>query len=254
MLAKSVSSADWKLNKFLFDDYYCQDSVDLLKDLEPVYLDNPDKIRAKDPQALQALFEALLYSSIAMTITGTSSPASGGEHLISHTLDMLALRDNRRHDYHGRQVGVASIFTAALYQEVMAIDRPEFADLPDTIDAKFWGSLAPIVEKEYVKKLAKLKSAVPFLNQADNWSRLKEQLEPGLVPAEKLKNCLRTAGGAHRFSDLRDNGASLDRQKFLEVVLHANQMRERFTVLDLALLLGFTQGKYEELLDTWVSR
>lgn len=44
VLAKSVSSADWKLNQFLFQDYFCQYSVDLLKHLEPIYLENPEGI------------------------------------------------------------------------------------------------------------------------------------------------------------------------------------------------------------------
>ena len=81
---------NFKLNQLLFDEYYCQFSVDLLKDLEPIYLNHSEKIRNRDADSIRALFEALFYSSVAMTITGTSAPASGGEHLISHTLDMLA--------------------------------------------------------------------------------------------------------------------------------------------------------------------
>ena len=133
VLAKSVSSADWKMNQYLFGEYYCQFSVDLLKDLEPIYLDNPTDIKNKDPQAIQALFEALFYSSIAMTITGTSSPASGGEHLISHTLDMTANRDHKIHDLHGRQVGVASILMGALYERVMNIENRSFVNRPSQL-------------------------------------------------------------------------------------------------------------------------
>lgn len=44
-----------------------------------------------------------------MQNTGTSSPASGGEHFISNTLCMVAVRDGKKHDLHGRQVGVSSI-------------------------------------------------------------------------------------------------------------------------------------------------
>ncbi len=77
VLAKPVSSADWRLNHFLFDDYFCEFSIDLLRDLEPVYLRNPEKIRCHDPQGFKALFMALFYSSVAMTITGTSSPRLG---------------------------------------------------------------------------------------------------------------------------------------------------------------------------------
>lgn len=164
VLAKSVSSADWRLNFELFGDYYCQLAVDLLRDLEPVYLDNPQQIRNKEPEALKALFDALLYSSMAMTMTGTSSPASGGEHLISHSLDMLAMRDGGKHDLHGRQVGVASILMAALYQKVMAVENPVCRPFPQEVNRRFWGDLSPVVEEEYAKKLPRLAQAAAFFS------------------------------------------------------------------------------------------
>ena len=252
VLAKSVSSADWKLNQFLFDEYFCQFSVDLLKDLEPIYLENPEKIKRKNSDAIKALFDALFYSSIAMTITGTSSPASGGEHLISHALDMLANRDGKKHDLHGRQVGVASILMAALYEKIMSIETPIFHDVPESVDGEFWGSLAPIVENEYQKKKEKFQKGIEFLSNQQNWNKLKEKIRPGMVGPEKLKNCLERAEAAHRFFDIRDNGQPLDRKKFFRTVLNANQMRERFTVLDLALLLGILPGELDGLVDKWV--
>lgn len=254
VLAKSVSSADWKLNQFLFKDYYCQFSVDLLKKLEPVYLNNPDKINKKDPTAFKALFEALFLSSIAMTITGTSSPASGGEHMISHTIDMVADRDGRKHDYHGRQVGVASILMAALYNKVMSVDKPVFKDVPHTVSSKFWESLSPIVASEYSKKIPKFEQVAEHLSQIENWHRLQELIKPDLVPAMKLKNCLRQAGGAHRFKDIRDNDLALEKDKFLTIVKHANQMRERFTILDLAAMLGIIPGEIDLLIEEWVTK
>jgi glycerol-1-phosphate dehydrogenase [NAD(P)+] len=253
VLAKSVSSADWKMNQYLFGEYYCQFSVDLLKDLEPIYLDNPTDIKNKDPQAIQALFEALFYSSIAMTITGTSSPASGGEHLISHTLDMTANRDHTLHDLHGRQVGVASILMGALYERVMNIDKPVFHEPPASIDTPFWGSLSAVVEKEYSKKKVKFDLAANRLSSESNWRELQNTIKPGLVPPQKLKNCLARADAAHRYSDILDHGQPLQREKFLKVVLNANQMRERFTILDLAILLGVLPGELGDLVGNWVS-
>lgn len=253
VLAKSVSSADWKLNHFLFDEYYCQFSVDLLKELEPVYLENPVNIKNKEPKALRALFEALFYSSIAMTITGTSSPASGGEHLISHTLDMLADRDGRKHDLHGRQVGVASILMAALYDRVMHIETPVFHPFPKGINEQFWGKLTPVVEEQYHKKQAKFNRAVEILSDPTNWLKLKENISPGLVSPSTLKACLQRADGAHRFNQIRDNRQPLSKENFLEVVNNANQMRERFTILDLAILLGIIPNETETLVSQWVS-
>lgn len=253
VLAKSVSSADWKLNQFLFQDYYCQFSVDLLKNLEPIYLENPTGIKNREPEAIKALFKALFYSSIAMTITGTSSPASGGEHLISHTLDMTAARDGRKHDLHGRQVGVASILMAALYEKVMAIDVPKIADVPGQINRDFWGSLSPVVEKEYDRKRAKYEECAAIISSQDNWQKLRKLIAPGLVPARKLKKCLADAEGAHRYSDIRDNDLPLDGETFRAVVLNANQMRERFTILDLALLLGVMPDSLDLLIGDYVT-
>ncbi len=253
VLAKSVSSADWRINKLLFGEYYCQFSVDLLKDLEPVYLNNPDGIKNKDPLAIRALFEALFYSSVAMTITGTSSPASGGEHLISHTLDMVALRDQGKHDLHGRQVGVASILMAALYERVMGIEKPVFHDPPESIGSSFWGSLSVVVEEEYAKKKTAFEKARAYLSYQQNWQDLQKTIKPALVKPERLKNCLAKANGAHRFRDIVDNDQPLARDKFLSVVMHANQMRARFTILDLAILLGIFPAEVDDLVNRWVA-
>lgn len=252
VLAKPVSSADWKLNQFLFGDYYCQFAVDLLKDLEPVYLNNPVGIKQKDPEALQALFEALFFSSVAMTITGTSSPASGGEHLISHTLDMIAARDNQKHDLHGRQVGVASILMAALYEKIMNIEHPVFVVGPEEVDTQFWGSLSGVVGAEYRNKLSKMATISEFLSVPENWNGLRTRIRPGLIGPEKLKNCLAQAGAAHRFSDLQYGDRPLTKVHFLETVMNANQMRERITILDLAVLLGIIPGEIEMLIEKWV--
>lgn len=252
VLAKTVSSADWKLNHFLFNDYYCRFSVDLLKDLEPVYLNNPIGIRDKEPAAMQALFEALFLSSVAMTITGTSSPASGGEHLISHSLDMLAARDGDKHDLHGRQVGVASILMAALYEKVLAIDCPVFHEVRRQVDEQFWGDLTSVVAREYEKKIPRYKMVAESLTRPGAWMKLRELLRADMVSATKLKTCLSQAGAAHRIGDINHFGVPLTRTKLLSVISNANQMRERFTILDLAVLLGVIPNALEDLVDEWL--
>lgn len=252
-LAKPVSSADWRLNNFLFEDYFCQFSIDLLKDLEPVYLRNPEKIRNRDHSGFKALFMALFYSSVAMTITGTSSPASGGEHLLSHTLDMLAAQNKCSHDLHGRQVGVSSILMAALYERVLTIEQPQFRDPPAQVNRAFWGTLTPIVEKEYQAKLPKMAKAIALLSQPANWKALRATISAHLLPARKLKDCLQQARGAHRYTDLRYNQKPIDRDFFVAVANHASQMRNRFTILDIAVMLGVMPEETGDLIDKWIS-
>ncbi len=63
-----------------------------------------------DRSGTALLATALMLNGIAMEICGSSRPASGGEHLISHALDATSKRPR----LHGLQVGVASYLVSHL--------------------------------------------------------------------------------------------------------------------------------------------
>ncbi|MEO9365909.1 MULTISPECIES: iron-containing alcohol dehydrogenase family protein [Candidatus Nitrosocaldus] len=63
-----------------------------------------------DSKFLTCLAEGLIQSGIAMSIAGSSRPASGAEHLISHALDRLLANPKP----HGIQVGFSTLFAMAL--------------------------------------------------------------------------------------------------------------------------------------------
>jgi glycerol-1-phosphate dehydrogenase [NAD(P)+] len=246
VLAKSVSSADWYMNHFLFGDYYCPRSVGLIADIEPLYLEHPEKIRAGDESAIAAMFDALMLTGVAMTMVGTSSPASGGEHLISHSLDMLSAVDGVPHDFHGRQVGVGTILTAALYQRAIEIESPTLHASPAAIDRELWGPLADEVASKYAEKAPRLQSAREKLAEGDTWDRLREALAAKLRPAEKIHGCLQAAGGATTAADI-----GCDHARLHTAFVHGHEIRPRFTILDLAWILGLMPAAAGELIEQW---
>ncbi len=65
----------------------------------------------KDQKFLELLCDGLIKSGLAMCLVGSSRPASGSEHKISHSLDHLY---PRRNILHGEQVGIATLFTMTL--------------------------------------------------------------------------------------------------------------------------------------------
>ncbi len=248
VVAKGVSALDWRLNHLLFGEFYCQYCVDLIRDIEPRYFQDPEGVAARAPGALSALFEALILTGIAMTVAGTSSPASGGEHLISHTLDMMSTLDGVPHDLHGRQVGVGTVLAAALYDEILAMETPRFRVLEEDTDSAFWGRLTGSVEEKHRLKREKAAAAVAVLKADPGlWDRLREELDREARGAGVFKECLRRAGAAHRVGDL-----GMDRERFLDALLHAHQMRERYSVLDLARAVGILPERARELVDRWV--
>ncbi|MDQ3940119.1 MAG: iron-containing alcohol dehydrogenase, partial [Actinomycetota bacterium] len=66
-----------------------------------------------DPDFLRRLADALILSGMAMISSGTSRPASGGEHEISHAIDELY----QGRGMHGAQVAFGCIVSLALYEE-----------------------------------------------------------------------------------------------------------------------------------------
>lgn len=87
---------------------------------------------AFDSEGMRLLATALLMNGIAMEIAGSSRPASGSEHLISHALDSLSARPR----LHGLQVGVASYLVSLLQEN----DSRLIADLFEITG--FWSAIA----------------------------------------------------------------------------------------------------------------
>jgi len=245
LLAKSVSSADWRMNHLLFGDYFCRRSVALVGEIEPRYMDRPERLRSRDPQATAALFHALLLTGAAMTMAETSAPASGAEHLVSHTLDMMSSLDGTPHDLHGRQVGVGTVLASALYRRVLDLESPEFRD-PGEADAAFWGRLAPAILPHYREKLPRLHAARRALLHKNAWDRLREELQPLLRAPEEVRGCLQRARAAFRAEDI---GCS--RERLLAAFVHAHEMRPRFTILDLARLVGVMPDAAAQIVEEW---
>jgi glycerol-1-phosphate dehydrogenase [NAD(P)+] len=66
-------------------------------------------------KGLTALARGLIMSGLAMAVAGSSRPCSGGEHLVSHALDA---RVDVPTNPHGLQVGLASLLTSLLQEEL----------------------------------------------------------------------------------------------------------------------------------------
>jgi glycerol-1-phosphate dehydrogenase [NAD(P)+] len=80
---------------------------------------------SKDPVFLRELADALVLSGMAMTYVGTSRPASGGEHEISHAMD----ETYGGRALHGAQVAFGCIVSVALYEEDTETFRRQLAGL-----------------------------------------------------------------------------------------------------------------------------
>jgi len=248
-IAKYQSHADWLLNRELLEEYYCPFCAGIIEDLEPLFLTRPEDIQEGRPQAIDGLFAALFWSGVAMTLVGTSAPASGGEHLLSHTLDMISGVQGKPHDLHGRQVGVGTILSAALYERLLAIESPEVRALPETVDSDYWQSpaLVAAVRQQYEAKRSGVLAVGRKVREPAAWDRLRERLATATKSPETVRDWLRRAGGAITPGDI-----GCAREDVRAAVLHMHEMRKRFTVVDLAWMLGILPEAVDDIIDRWL--
>jgi glycerol-1-phosphate dehydrogenase [NAD(P)+] len=106
LVSKFTAVADWKM-AFHETGTPVDDFAALLSDASVYqFLAWPKR----DLEGIRSLGTALLLNGISMSICGSSRPASGSEHLISHALDSLSKRPR----LHGLQVGVATYLVSLL--------------------------------------------------------------------------------------------------------------------------------------------
>ena len=249
-IAKYQSGADWLMNHLLLDEYYCAFCAGIVNDLEPLYLARPEDIAEGKGRAIGGLFEALFWSGVAMTVVGTSAPASGGEHLLSHTLDMVADARGERHDLHGRQVGVGTLVSAALYERIVALESPEIGGLPEKIDGGYWGhpGLVEAVGQQYAGKRPSVDRVREALAGKGAWDVLRARLAEATKRPGTVRDWLRRAGGAVTPGDI---GCS--REALRAAMLHMHEMRRRLTIVDLAWMVGVLPAAADEIIDAWLT-
>jgi glycerol-1-phosphate dehydrogenase [NAD(P)+] len=244
-ISKPVANADWKLAQLIKGEYFCRVPFEIVTESESRLINSAKAIARRDPEAITNLTETLIYSGLSMAAAGTSSPASGGEHLISHALDMRAEIEGREPALHGLQVGVTTLVTSELYQKILGLS-PDYIEQiasevrlssqKDEIEQirSYWGDLSAEVEQEFLKKHTSQPRKREELTQiARHWDDIVEQTSKFLRPLSELKQVLQAAGGAVSYDEL-----GISREQFIAATLNARYIRARYTILDLAADIG----------------
>jgi len=245
VLAKSVSDFDWQTESLLFSSSYCSLPSAIVAETEHRYIQHPEKIRQGDAEAVLGLFGGLLLSGVAMSLAGSSAPASGGEHLISHFLDMRESITGRKPELHGLQVGAGIVFSAACYRKLASLEEKDLKKTAEQIfavDARkissLWGSIASEVETQFLKKRERLLQFDTIL--LPNWRKLKALFSKVRKP-DFFIDLIRRSGSGMTLKSL-----NLSKDEFLLAALSARTIRQRITVLDISAHTGILKEAAEE--------
>ncbi|NLX70771.1 MAG: sn-glycerol-1-phosphate dehydrogenase [Clostridiales bacterium] len=254
ILGKLTSLADWQLGVAVTGESFCNTAMTMVKNSVQHVISRITEIRDRKPEGIKALMDALIISGIAMMLVGNSRPASGSEHHISHFLEMKYFIENRQPLLHGTKVGLATQYTVALYNEMASIDpdsinieqlireRPGYDEWCKEVRQAF----GPIAE-EVIKEKGR-KDWEPGVYQQRLYTikqKWNEEIRPILLsvpPLKTVKEYLYKAGGDFSYAAL-----NIEQALIRQALLHAKEIRTRYTILGLASDLGILPQCIEKI-------
>ena len=231
-VCRTTAEADWLLAHLLLDKPYRTAPFKLLEADEAQLFAKAGALVNGDIGAMEVLARTLVLSGLGMTICAGSYPASQGEHLISHYIDMLG-DPSWPTAFHGEHIAVTTLTMARLQQAMLGDTPPKVSATPVTkaaVIAHFGAELGQSCWEAFAKK--KLDSdAAASLSQklAKGWTDIRAALVKVMRPLVEIETALKAAGAPMKSADI---GVPAD--FYRRAVGQAREIRDRYTFLDLA--------------------
>jgi len=218
-ICRPTAQADWLLAHLLLDRPYREAPFALLAADEPELYAHSGAAVAGDLDTMARLVRLLVLSGLGMSLCGGSEPASQGEHMIAHYLEMMWPEPEAA--YHGEQTGVCAIAMAELQARLLAVDappplRPSRTDEADFI-AEFGPERGPAAWTRFCRKRLGADRVGGVNARLARWDELRARLSAVARPPDELRAVI--GWSAEQF-DRACRGARL--------------LRDRFSFLDLA--------------------
>lgn len=121
MIGKYVAILDWEISRDRNGEYFCEKIADMVVKATDQCLAASRNLESRDLSAIRAASEGLILSGECIAFCGSSRPASGTEHMIGQTWEVMDVEEGKIPNLHGIEVG-EGVFVAVeifrkLYQE-----------------------------------------------------------------------------------------------------------------------------------------
>lgn len=233
-ICRPTAQADWLLAHLLLDRPYREAPFALLAGDEPALLAQPRALVSGDLAVMRCLVRTLVLSGFGMTIAGGSYPASQGEHLLSHYIEMMRPPELPA-ALHGEQTGVCALAMARLQDRILAQDTPPVlrptAVRRDDVLRRFGPERGEACWQELeAKRIDAVRAAQLTDRLATSWPAIRDRIRGVALGYARMAEVLTAAGAPTEPRDLGWPDAQLD-----EAIGHAREIRNRYTFLDFAL-------------------
>src|SRR5262249_4670602 len=201
---------------------------------EPALLAHPRALVGGDLAVMRCLVRTLVLSGFGMTIAGGSYPASQGEHLLSHYIEMMR-PPGQPAALHGEQTGVCALAMARLQDQILAQEAPPVvrptAVRRDDVARRFGPERGEACWQELeAKRIDAVRAAQLTDRLATSWAAFRDRIRSVALGRASMAEVLTAAGAPTAPRDLGWPGAQPR-----DPIGKAREIGNRFTFLDCAL-------------------
>ena len=117
IMGNYISLLDWRISQLVSGEYLCERACSMEEQAIRIVKSCIRGIPDGDEDDCEDLMKALILSGLAMQIVGSSRPACGAEHHMSHLWRMEVVNPHLN-VYHGEKVGIAALICLQKYKQI----------------------------------------------------------------------------------------------------------------------------------------
>lgn len=118
MIGKYIAILDWELSRMHTGEYYCEKIAQSVLNATKECIDEAYTLSERKPESIKKILNGLLTSGMGIAYSGSSRPASGTEHMIGQTWEIMDLESGKELQLHGHDVGAATFVAISMYKKL----------------------------------------------------------------------------------------------------------------------------------------
>ena len=128
-LSKGIAKVDWHISNMVNDEGINEESLKMIQKPLDSCIKKLNEYGAFHKETLKTLMEGLVASGFSIALAGSSRPASGSEHQISHFIEYKINLGKTSFFYHGETVALGAYIMTSIYQNLFALGYNDFHNL-----------------------------------------------------------------------------------------------------------------------------
>ena len=118
MIGKYVAILDWEISRDRNGEYYCEKIAQMVLDATAQCINASAGLAGRGLSAIRSTVEGLILSGEGIAFCGSSRPASGTEHMIGQTWEVMDVEEGKTPHLHGIEVGEGTFAAIELFRRL----------------------------------------------------------------------------------------------------------------------------------------